>query len=220
MIFKIKQNILLTACIAFSFAFTQVDIEKKGKEILNSVSKKYKSHKTTEAAFTITTENKSEKTKPVSEKGKIWIKGDRYRVDFEDQIIFCNGKTIWTYFKINKEVTIEKYNVNEAEIGPATIFSFYQKGFLSKFDGDYIQDKKKIEKVALTPVDKKKPYFNITLHVDEATRDIRQMEVSYKNGVRQTLKVNSQNANQPLDNKFFEWNATDFPADFVDDLTQ
>lgn len=214
-----SKTIVSTALIAlFSFSASLVDLEKKGKEILDKVSKSYKAFKTIEATFTVSSENKAEKSKPVVEKGKIWIKGDRYKLEFDDQVIMCNGKTIWTYFKLSKELTIENYDAKSVEIGPATIFTFYQKGFKAKHDGEYLSDKIKIDKVALNPIDKKKPYFNVTLHVKNTDNSIKQVEISYKNGVRQSLDVKSQQTNTPLDNKFFEYNASTYPATSTDDL--
>jgi outer membrane lipoprotein carrier protein len=216
---NLSKSIITTLIIGtFAVSASLVDLEKKGKDILDKVSKNYKGYKTVEASFSVSSENKAEKSKPVVEKGKIWIKGDKYKLEFDDQVILCNGKTIWTYFKLSKELTIENYDPKSAEIGPSTIFTFYQKGFKAKHDGEYMADKVKIDKVALNPVDKKKPYFNVTLHVKNTDNTIKQVEISYKNGVRQALEVKSQQANNPLDNKFFEYSASTYPATSTDDL--
>lgn len=206
--------IIGTTCLAA----TQVDLEKKAKVILDKVSKSYKAYKNVHAEFTITSENKAEKVKPVTEKGKIWVKGDKYKLEFDDQIIFCNGKTVWTYFKLSKELTIENHDPKASEIGPSNVFTFYQKGFKAKHDGNYTKSNSKFDKVALNPEDKKKPYFYVTLHIQESNSAINQVDISFKNGVRQTIEVKSQTPNQAIDNKFFEWNPTTYPASTTDDL--
>lgn len=217
--FTLTWLFLLVAVLSLSF-IQQNELEKKGKEILDKTSKHYKSSKTVKASFEVSTENKSEAgKKTIQEQGQLWLKGNKFKLQFEDQTIFCNGKYIWTYFAIEKEVTKEDYSENEDELGPTQIFSFYNKGFLYKYDGEYTQNKRKIYKVALTPTDKKKPYFSIILHVDAQNYEIQQMEARYKNGVRQNVIIQSQSHNTPFDNALFEWNPTDFPADFVDDLT-
>lgn len=208
--------LLLTASV--SVAATHVDIEKKAKDILQKVSKKYKSNKSTYAAFTMVSENKAEKSKPMTEKGKLWIKGFKYKIEFNDQIIWCNGKVLWSYLKAEKELTIETYTENPDELGPHNLFTFYQQGFLSKFDGDYTEAKVKFDKVSLTPIDKKKPYFNVTLHVKQTDNSISKLNMSYKSGVRVTFDVTEQSGSQQLDTKFFDYDPAKFPADFTDDL--
>ncbi|MBX2985242.1 MAG: outer membrane lipoprotein carrier protein LolA [Bacteroidia bacterium] len=201
-----------------NLAFTQIDLEQKAKEILDKVSKTYKAQKALYTEFNIVTENKAEKMEPVTEAGKIWIKGDKYKLELDEQVIICNGKTIWTYLKKTKELTIETYNSKDVEISPATIFSFYQKGFQSKFDGTYTKDNIKYDKVALNPNDKKKPYFYIILHVKESDSNIKQVDISYKSGIRQTINITSQTSNQTLDTKFFEYDPIAYPATTTDDL--
>ncbi|MCO6495645.1 MAG: outer membrane lipoprotein carrier protein LolA [Bacteroidetes bacterium] len=215
----LKTLTLFTLIIGFSgLAFTQIDLEQKAKEILNKVTKTYKNQKTLYSEFNITTENKAEKVEPVTEFGKIWVKGDNYKLELNEHIIICNGKVIWTYLKNSKELTIENYDSKNVEISPATIFNFYQKGFQSKFDGNYTKDNIKYNKIALNPNDKKKPYFYITLHVKEDDSNIKQVDISYKSGIRQTINIISQQSNQELDSKFFEYDPIVYPATTTDDL--
>ncbi|MCK9480837.1 MAG: outer membrane lipoprotein carrier protein LolA [Bacteroidia bacterium] len=212
---------ITTATLIFGIsglAFTQIDLEQKAKEILEKVTKTYKAQKALYSEFTITTENKAEKMERVSETGKIWVKGDKYKLEFNEQIIICNGKTIWTYFPKTKELTIENYNAKDVEISPATIFSFYKTGFLSKFDGSYTKDNITYDRVALNPTDKKKPYFYITLHVNEAKSNIKQVDISFKSGIRQTIDITTQTATQVLESKFFEYDPVLYPAGSTDDL--
>jgi outer membrane lipoprotein carrier protein len=208
-------SILLTFVLSSS---TQLDIEKKAKDILDKVSKTYKNQKSTYAEFAITTENKTDMTVQETAKGKLWVKNDKFKIQFDDQIIWCNGKVSWTYYIAEKELSIENYTPSDNELGPGNIFTFYKSGFLSKFDGSYKNNQTTVEKIAMTPTDKKKPYFLITLHVQQDNSLIKKMLISFKNGIKQEIVVSKQSADQVLDAKFFEFDASQYKVAHTDDL--
>jgi outer membrane lipoprotein carrier protein len=210
--------IIIAVVLVFS-GFVQEDLEKKAKEILKSVTKVYKSHKSIYSEFQIFSENKAEKTKAVKENGKIWLKGNKYKLEFEDQIIYCNGKTVWTYFKQSKELTIENYVENNSEISPTNIFSFFQNGFNAKYDGKYEKSKgSTIDKISLNPVDKKKPYYFVTMHIENKSKAIKKLEISFKNGVKQTLDILKESQDEISSNTFFDFETGKHSVTSTDDL--
>ncbi len=64
----------------------QAQQDAKSKTILQNVSRLYKSYSTITADFTLTT--KAAKRKPVSSTGKLWTKGQSFKVAYADQEIF------------------------------------------------------------------------------------------------------------------------------------
>ena len=80
-------------------------IDTKAKKILDELSVKTKQYKTIVSEFIILAENKVAKTKDV-QKGKIWIKGAKYKLDIANQVIINDSKTIYT---VLKESNVDKY---------------------------------------------------------------------------------------------------------------
>src|ERR1043165_2934627 len=74
------------------------------KKVLDGVSAKFKSFKAVQASFTYIVQNAAGKTLS-SKKGTVTMKGNKYRVSFSGQEIFCDGSTVWNYDKSANEVT-------------------------------------------------------------------------------------------------------------------
>src|SRR5690606_4294086 len=121
--------------LAVSFgAVAQKD--KKAEEILNSVSEKYQSLNGLTATFEYTysaVPGEAEQSKT----GEVAVKGNKYKLVLDDQEIYNNGKTVWTYIKSNnfKEVTINTVEEDMEELTPSNIYNIYKKGYDYKLLG-------------------------------------------------------------------------------------
>ena len=83
----------------------------KGKEILNKVSKKYKSYTTVKADFKSVMNSPQDKIN-LEQKGTFFLRSNtnKYKVDMGAQTITCDGKKVWTYVKEANEVQIDNFN--------------------------------------------------------------------------------------------------------------
>lgn len=213
-----KTSFLLLTAGSFLFAAAQTNNDKKATQLLNDVSKTYKSYKTMKVSFSLLTEDKAKKTN-TTEAGSLLLKGDKFKLDFGGQEIYCNGKIIWTYIKEVNEVQIDKYAPKPDDINPTEIFTIYQKGFLYKYDGTTkAKDGTVLEKVLLTPKDKKRPYFSITLEIHPTKKQIVNMVVNYKNGIKQTYTIKDLQPNTEMDNTLFNFDVKSKPGVEVVDL--
>ncbi len=83
--------------------------DPKALEILEAMSKKYKSIPAYETNFSYTLTNDVEKVNEEF-KGKLTVKGDKFRMVLPEQEVINNGATIWTYLPDAKEVNIDNYD--------------------------------------------------------------------------------------------------------------
>ena len=72
----------------------QAQNDPKAEAIIKKVAAVYQSYTTIKASFTLT-------TTPVSgrasvEKGSVWLKGKKFRLDYASQEIYCNSLFTWT----------------------------------------------------------------------------------------------------------------------------
>lgn len=207
--------------VALSAAIAPPTKDKNVTKLLKDVSKKYKDYKTLKSDFTVVTEAADPKTPKKTEKGTLQSKGNNFRLSFAGQEIFCNGKFVWKYTKETNECTKEKYNPNDNNgLNPAKIFTIWEKGFLYADDGTYKKGTAEIQKIKLTPTDKKKPYFLMNLEVDKGGKTLQNLKVSYKAGNKQTFTVTSQTPNTEIADKVFEFKASDYPGVEIIDLTK
>jgi outer membrane lipoprotein carrier protein len=195
--------------------------DKVATKLLKEVSKKYKAYKTLKAEFTVLTEPADAKAAKKTEKGSLISKGSNFKLIFGGQEIFCNGKYIWTYTKETGECVKDNYNPNSSGgINPAKIFTIWEKGFLYVGDGSYKKGSSDIAKIKLTPTDKTKPYFLMNLEVDQTSKTVQNLKVSYKAGHKQTYTVTSQVPNTTIDDKTFTFDPALYPGVEMIDLTR
>lgn len=197
------------------------DKDKAATKLLKDVSKKYKAYKSLKAEFTMLNEPADVKAQKKTEKGTLITKGNKFKMVFMGEEVFCNGKLIWTYNKELGECRIENYNPNaNSSLNPSKIFTIWEKGFLYASDGSYKKGKSEIAKIKLTPEDKNKPYFLMNLEIDQTNKTVESMKVSFKAGNKQTYTVTSQVPNGKYEDNVFEFNAKDYPGVEIIDLTK
>lgn len=213
---RVKSIVLATAALLFSGAVS-AQSDAKATAILNKVSKLYKSYSTIKASFTVTT--KSAAGKSTSSSGTVWLKGNKYKLDYAGQEIYCNAKFVWTYNKTDKEVTKEVYKVKDGSITPNDIFTIYNKDFKNAYEGPTVKNGKTYEVIKMVPK-KRANYSYIKLEIDKTTNKITSLIQYFKNGTEVTMTVDSMTTNTTMADTFFEWVTKDHPGVDEIDLTK
>lgn len=145
-------------------------VDKNADNILKAASKQFSDKA---ISMTITMVNKdSQKRETGRMKADVLYKSGKYRVTFDDNAIYCDGKSVWHWNKEVKEVTVnEMSSADDDLMNPASILANYSKNYNAKFirkeqNGDNIID--------LTPK-KAKSYYKIRLTINNNTP--RKMEM-------------------------------------------
>jgi outer membrane lipoprotein-sorting protein len=191
--------------------------DPKAEAILKKVAAVYQSYSTIKASFTLT-------TTPVSgrasvEKGSVWLKGKKFRLDYASQEIYCNSLFTWTYSKDDAEVTKENFKLRDNSITPNEIFTIYNKGFKSKYEGPIVRNGKNYDVIQLVPKNAAN-YSYVKLEIDKLTNKIQRAIQHYKNGTEVAIEVTSMTPNTALAETFFEWSAAAHPDVTMVDLTK
>jgi outer membrane lipoprotein-sorting protein len=213
-------RILLLVVFSTSIAIAlqaQKPADKSADKLLNLISTRYKNFKTIKADFIYSIESKAENISE-KQKGSIYVKGNKFRLDIADQVIMCDNKTVWTYSKEVNEVQVNNYDPKKAPIRLDDIFTMYDKGFLSKILDTKKEGKNDIVLVELTPKDKKKNFFKIKLTIDKTNQTIIKSQVFDKSGTIHTYLVTNQFPNIKLEDKFFVFDVKKYPKCEVIDL--
>jgi len=201
------------------FSYSQPkQTDKKADDILHGVSAKYKSYKSVKATFVITVENAKEKTNDV-QKGTIFLKGNKYKLEVAGQDVVSDGKTRWTFVKDANEVQIDNQKTDESAISPSNIFTMYEKGFLFKFVGEQKEKGMVYQLVELTPVDpKKKNFFKVKLTINKNDKFVTSAKLYDKNGSIQTISVDKLTPDAASEDSVFSFNASKYPGAEIIDL--
>jgi outer membrane lipoprotein-sorting protein len=211
--------VLIATFFIATISFCQQS-DAAAKKILDAVSVKFKTFKSVQAAFTLRNED-SKGTLLGTKKGTASLKGSRYRVSVAGtgQEIFCDGANIWTYDKSANEVTITKPDPSTNTLTMQKLFSnFYDKDFLYKLNGDKIVNKKSVQEIEMTPVDKTRPFHKVYLLVDKQSKTIYSTRILDKSGNVMIYTVNTMNGAVNLPDNLFVFDKNKYPGVEVIDL--
>lgn len=198
-----------------SVSFGQKD--EKSEQILKSVTEKYKSYKSLFASFKIVMENLKDKTTQ-NQKGNILLKGEKYKLEIPGQVIYCDGKTSWSYLKESNEVQINSIEVKPDAITPANIFTLYENGFESKYIGEQHQKGKTLQQIELIPKDKKKAFYKVQVWINKAEKYVASAKIFNNNGTRLNYSIEKFTPNAPVNDVAFVFDQKKYPGVEIVDL--
>lgn len=190
--------------------------DPKAKEILDKTSAAFKSLKTLNADLSITIEIPDQE--PVVQKSKVYLKGQNYRLVMDTEEIVCDNKSVWRYLKDMNEVQIMDYEPADDEITPTNIFNIYENDFYYLYVGTETVDGVTFDVIDLSPMDKTKSYFKVKVWIQPSDFLIHSMKVFDKNGSRYTYKITGLKKNVALEDDYFQFNPSDYPDIWIEDL--
>ena len=216
------KKIISAFLVAFSLtglshAQTVPTNDPKAGEILDAMSKKYKSIPAFKASFTYSTENKTTGNKE-SFPGELTVKGNMFRLKMAGQEVINNGSTVWTYMKESNEVNISDYEPDEQEITPNKIFNVYKKGYKYTFTEETKDKGVSYEVVDLIPEKKNSRVFKVQFTVNKKDKSIKNVKVFEKNGNRATYTITKFTATNNIDDKLFAFDEAQYKDVEVIDL--
>jgi outer membrane lipoprotein carrier protein len=212
-------TLLISTFFIAAITFAQQS-DPAAKKILDGVSAKFKTFKSIQAAFTLRNED-SKGGLLGTRKGTASLKGSRYRVSISGtgQEIFCDGTNVWTYDKSANEVTITKPDPSTNTITMQKLFTnFYDKDLLYKLNGEKTVNKKVVQEIEMTPVDKTKQFHKVYILIDKQNKTVYSARILDKSGSVLVYTVNSMNGSANLPDNLFVFDKNKYPGVEVIDL--
>jgi len=215
------KKIIVALSLLFANTTINAQVDAKAKKILDDVSSKTKTYTTINAEFSITIENKKNKTVD-SQNGKLTLKGSKYKLEVNNQTIISDSKTSWTILKDASEVQINSIESKEKETGlnPSNIFTMHEKGFKYEFVKEEKQKNGSVYQIIkLYPEDvKTKNYHTALLTINKEKSQIVSIKIMGKDGTDITYLVKSFIANGLVSENVFVFNDKNYPNYEVIDL--
>ncbi|MEQ8302344.1 MAG: outer membrane lipoprotein carrier protein LolA [Cyclobacteriaceae bacterium] len=210
-----KSLITLLLLISSKLMFAQYD--PKALEILEAMSDKYKNLTSFEANLTSSLVNEVD---GINEefKGKITVKGDKFKLALDDQEIINNGTTVWTYLPSAEEVNIDNADPDTDEYNPSKFYSIYKKGFKYLYLEEQTEDGVLCEVVDLVPEKKDAQYFKIRMNITKKDKNIQSWTMFDKSGNRYKYTISKFVGNVKVDDSFFTFDPKKYPGVEVIDL--
>jgi outer membrane lipoprotein-sorting protein len=215
------KKIIFVLSLLLTNYIVNAQVDAKAKKILDDVSAKTKTYSSINAEFSITVENKKNKTSD-TQVGKLTLKGNKYKLEVNNQTIISDSKTSWTILKDASEVQINTVESKEKETGlnPSNIFTIHEKGFKYEFVKEEKQKNGALYQIIkLYPEDvKKKNYHTAILTVNKEKSQIVGLKILGKDGTDMTYQVKNFNANTAVAESVFVFNEKNYSGYEVIDL--
>ena len=190
-------------------AFSQYD--PKALEILDAMSKKYKAYTSFEANLSCNLINETEKVNDEF-KGKIVVKGDKFKLVLPEQEVINNGTTTWTYLPEAKEVNIDNFEPGSDDINPAKIYEIYKKNFKYLYLNDEMDGGEMCEVIDLVPEKKDAQFFKIKMKISKKDKNIKSWTMFDKSGNKFKYSISKFTPNIKVDDTLFTWDSKKYPG--------
>ena len=199
---------MLTICTAVVFGQNT----KNAKEILDKVSQKTKSYSTINLTYSLvhtSPDGANDKTT-----GTMLMKGKKYKLSILDNVLYCDGMTLWTHMVEEKEVVVSKAdNDDSGMLNPSTVLTMYEKGFKYKFIQDRFEDSRAIYVIDLYPENvEKSEYSKVRLSIDKDKSQLWKAEYFAKDGNKYTITVNTFKVNEQIPDASFVFDKAKNPG--------
>jgi outer membrane lipoprotein carrier protein len=211
------KNLLLSFLTLVLVITASAQYDPKALEVLDAMSKKYKAIPAFEANFDWNMTNDVEKVNELF-KGKITVKGDKFKMVLPEQEVINNGATIWTYLPDAKEVNIDNYDKNSDDVNPSKIYELYKKNFKYLYLQDKVEGGVMCDEIDLVPEKKDSQFFKIKMFISEKDKSIQSWTMFDKGGNRYKYTITKFNPNSKVEDTFFSFDPKKYPGVEVIDL--
>lgn len=209
-----KRKLFVVLLVLLTAVGFQATAQKKAEELLKEVVDKTRAFKAMEVYFTYRMVNEDAAIDEIKE-GKIFIRGEAYKLIVAGQTVMSDGKTVWTYLADSDEVMISDAEQGEDAVTPGKLLTTYYNDYKASYVNDKSNMARGIKTVELKPLTKGK-FAKIHIGIDEQKLQIANFSMFEGKNVF-TYNIDKLVSNGNIDNKHFIFNASDYPnAEIID----
>lgn len=150
--------------------------------------------------------------------GNAAISKEKFFVDFQGQLIFCDGPTLWTYISEGQELTISNFEPDEQAINPANIYDIYKEGFEFEFVAEDSFNGQVVNVVKLNSTDEDADFTTIIMYVGKEDSYLKAWDLIDYDGIPTSFIVTKFTPNKDFPDGFFQFNDKKYNVDIVTDL--
>ncbi len=176
------------------------------KNIIKKVQKKYSDIENFKANFQKVETFRLTGSKGVTQ-GTLYVKGGKkYRCETENQLIISDGKTVWTFNRINNQVLIDKVRKNSGVLLPRDILFKYPKTHYATLLGQEKINGEKVYIVKLDPKEDVHGYFSsVKIWVQDHSWHIIKIEITDLNGNKSIFNLSKIDLKSKLSDDLFRF---------------
>jgi len=184
-------------------------------KILDAVNKKYESFDAMQVDFKLTIKGENE----VEQSGKVYLKGDQYRMELDNEDVICNGKTVWFHLKDDDEVQINNPAADgEDFLSPANMINIYRDDMVGEKMDDEKINGRTVHRVQIKPRESHDEITKMYVSIDKKTKTLSEVIVFTRYADRYIFEFDNLVENPKLSDTLFNFDPAKFPGIHVEDL--
>ena len=190
--------------------------DEQSNEILHQLSINTKSYKNINVDFDFNFKNITQEINE-KQKGNIKIKGNKFRLELDQQIIISDDTTQWVYLKESNELQIMEYDSLDEMISPNKLFTIYEEGYKNTYVELKTDSDLSLHIIDLFPIESNS-FQKIQLQINSEKIQLHNIILYDKNGGTFNYLITKFNIDTDLDQNLFKFNKEDYPEIQIIDL--
>ena len=216
----------LISLVLFCFAICAYGQNNaRAQKIIDDLTAKFKTYPGVSIDFSATVTQLQDKSESTYN-GKITLKGNKYKLEIPEYIIYFDGAKVYQYLPDVKEVNVSRPDADEDNdefqfLNPQSYFNISSKNFKSNLAEETTRDNRKVNEIDLYPVQvKTTKYSRIRLSVEKTTLQLVNLKVFMRDGTQYAISFKPYDiAKTAIPDSLFVFNPKEHPGVEVIDLT-
>ena len=205
----------LTCCLILTLCASVARSGDDPESILKNLQKKYDKIRDASILFTQDVRFGVTNTEQTF-KGKLTMKkGNKYRIELEDQTIVTDGSSVWSYSAVTNQLLIDKYREDPKSFSPDKILVNVPRQYAAAIVGDEKLGKTSTTILKLVPKDQSANLKWLKVWVDTDEWLMKRVQVLDISDNLTTYDVESLTMNKDIDDALFHFD-TPHGAEVID----
>jgi len=184
----------------------------KSQSILNSLSSSMKNMSTFYVEFNANIKNAATGVND-SEKGKGWVKGNKFFASYGPMTLLSNGYKTWTIISEEKSVYESEYSDDEESMNPKKLMTIWESGFKNKYVKIDSFNGANVHVINLHPTDPENAdYHTIILYISEKTNELKKAVMKANDGTIMSYHLTKFESNKPISDSKFNFDKSKYPG--------
>jgi outer membrane lipoprotein carrier protein len=189
-----KNRGLLLVCVALASAVT-LRAGDTAQDVLDRVHSRYEQMNDAEVRFVQKAKFPMAKLEQEISGTLLFKKSNKYRVEFEGQLVVTDGETVWSYSAQNNQVLIDRFKLDERSLSPEKILTAAPEDYAATLVSREKAAHGDVFLLKLVPREPATLLKSMKLWIHEADWLIHKVEMVDQHGKETTYQVNSFKTN-------------------------
>jgi len=205
-------KIIATSFLFCLLALNSFSQTSKSQSILNSLSSSMKNMNTFYVEFNANIKNTATGVNE-SEKGKGWVKGNKFFASYGEITLLSNGYKTWTIISEEKSVYESEYSDDEESMNPKKLMTIWESGFKNKYSKFASFNGENVHVINLYPLDPENAdYHTIILYVSEKSKALKKAIMKANDGTTMSYHLTKFESNKPISDSKFTFDKSKYPG--------